>query len=159
LSIRRTPHILRQNWHRRSSLVLGLDVDGLLLFSCLLVSLTSGLYGDDIGKRRKQRTGGLTGVLGHESVHDDKSGHGLNNRNGTGNNAGVVAALCLESALSLVVGGGCLRLANGGSRLEANSEVDVSTVGDTALDTARVVGLCGQTRARNTGLSSTRSSS
>lgn len=69
-----------------------------------------------------------------------------------------MAALGLENSLGFVVGSGCLRLADGSSGLEANSEVDVGTVGDTTLNTTRVVGLCGKTRARDTSSGSTRSS-
>ncbi|KAH0388992.1 chorismate synthase, partial [Aureobasidium melanogenum] len=136
-----TPYttFLQQIALRRSDLVLRLDVDGLLLFSGCLVGTLSGLHRDD-------------------GVHDDESSHGLDNGNGTGNDTGVVTTLGLENTLGFVVGSGGLRLANSSSWLEANSEVNVGTVGNTALDTTRVVGLCGKTRASNTGFGGTRSS-
>ena len=63
-----------------------------------------------------------------DGVHDDQSGHGLNNRHGTRNDTGVVTALGLEDTLGLVVGDGALRLANGSCGLEAYGKVDVGAI-------------------------------
>lgn len=61
-----------------------------------------------------------------------------------------MSAFGLEHTLGLVVCHGALGLANGGWRLEADSEVNVGAVGDATLDAARVVGLGCQSWARYT---------
>ena len=100
---------------------------------------------DSLRQRREQVLRALTSILGHESIHDDEGGHGFDDRNSTGYDAGVVTALSLEGALFEAVGGSRLGLADGGRGLECDAEVNGGTVGDAALDTAGIVGLGGQT--------------
>lgn len=90
--------------------------------------------------------------LRHEGIHDHQRRHGLDDGDGAGHDARVVAALGGQDALVLaVVGGGGLRLTNGGGGLEGDAEVDGGAVGDAALDAARVVGLGGELGAREAG--------
>lgn len=60
-------------------------------------------------------------------------------------------ALGLEHAVLLVVRCCCLCLSDGRCRLEGYVEVDWCAVCDAALDAARVVGLGGETEARDVG--------
>lgn len=110
----------------------------------MAVGTQSGTSGQGLGQRGQERLGALAGVLSHQGVHDDQRGHGLDNGDGAGSDAGVVTALGFEDTLAEVVGGGVLGLADGGRGLEGNAEVDVGAVGDTALDTTGVVGLGGE---------------
>jgi len=58
-----------------------------------------------------------------------------------------MTALGLQGTLFKAVGGGGLGLADSGRRLEGDTEVDRGAVGDTALDTAGVIGLGGEALA------------
>lgn len=105
------------------------------------------LSGNSLRERGKQVLRALTGVLGHEGINDNKGRHSLNNRHSTRGNARIVTTLGLEGALREIVGSGVLSLTDSSSGLESHAEVDGSTVRDTTLDTARVVGLGGKTGA------------
>lgn len=100
--------------------------------------------GDGVGQGRQEALGALASILSHEGVHDDQGGHGLDDGDGAGGDARVVAALGLENTLLQGVGGSVLGLADGGRGLERDPEVDVGAVGDTTLDTAGVVGFGGE---------------
>lgn len=89
----------------------------------------------------KQVLSTLTGILSHESVHDNERRHSLNDRDSTGGNARIVATLGLQDTLLTVVSTSGLRLADSSSGLERDAEVDGRAVGDTTLNTARVVSL------------------
>lgn len=86
----------------------------------------------------------LTSVLSHQGIHNNQRGHGLDDRNSAGHDAGVVSALSFQDTLLEAVGSGCLSLADSRRRLERNAEVDRRPVGDTSLDTAGVVCLGGE---------------
>lgn len=106
--------------------------------------VTGRLGRDRARKLREQVLRALAGVLGHEGINDNERRHRFDDGDGTGSNAGVVATLGLEGALLQTVGSSSLSLADGGSGLESNAEVDIGSVGDTTLDTTGVVGLGGQ---------------
>lgn len=102
---------------------------------------------DSLGLPWKQVLGALTGILSHECIHDNQRRHSLNNRDSTGGNTRIVATLSLQDTLLAVVGSSGLRLADRSSGLEGDAEVDGRAIGDTALDTARVVSLGSETGA------------
>jgi len=68
-------------------------------------------------------------------VDDDQCGHGLDDGNGPGDDAGIVPPTGSEDSGGSVVLGGFLGLGDGGRGFEADPEVDVLSVGDAALDT------------------------
>ena len=93
---------------------------------------------------REQARCGLARVLDEELVDDDQCSHGLDDGDGTGNNAGVVPSAGGENSRGSVVLGGFLWLRDGGRRFEADPEVDVLSVGDTTLDTSAPICLGGE---------------
>lgn len=96
-------------------------------------------------QRREQVLSGLTGVLSHEGIHNDKGGHSLNNGDSAGHDARIVTTLSLKDTLLESVSSSVLSLTNSSGRLESDAEVNVGAVGDTALNTTGVVGLGGKT--------------
>lgn len=92
------------------------------------------------------------------SLHEDQCGHGLDNGHGSGDDARVVSALCGENTFGPVVSRRWLFLGDGSRWLESDPakgqsavkerwdlpEVNVLSVGDTALDTTAPVGRCPQ---------------
>lgn len=95
----------------------------------------------------KQVLGALAGILSHECVHDNQRRHSLDNRDSTGGNTRIMTTLRLQDTLFTAVRSSGLRLADSSSGLERDAEVDGRAVGDTTLDTARVVSLGGEARA------------
>ena len=77
-------------------------------------------------------------------VNDDQRGHGLDDGDGTGNDAGVVPSAGCEDPGGSVVLGGLLWLRDGCWGFETDPEVDVLSVGDTALDTSAPVCVGGE---------------
>ena len=79
-------------------------------------------------------------LLDKQSVSNDQSSHGLDDRQCSRRDRWVVSSLGGQNTVLTVVCGGVLFLGDGGHGLERHREVDVLAVGDTALDTSRVVG-------------------
>lgn len=105
---------------------------------------SSRLCGQSSRQTGEQVLRALTCILSHERIHNHQRGHSLDDRDSAGHDAGIVTALGLQGTLLEAVGSSILSLANSRRGLEGNAEVDGSTVGDTTLDTAGVVGLGGQ---------------
>lgn len=133
------------------SLCVTVDSGSVLLLSGVGIGLQGLGNGNGLRQDGEQTPRVLPRVLGQDGIHDDQRGHGLDNGDGAGDNARVVASLGLEHTLALVVGHCVLGLADGGGGLETDGKVDWCAVGDAALDAAGVVGLCGQTRAGDVG--------
>lgn len=74
------------------------------------------------------------------SIGNDQRSHGLDNRHSSGHHIGVVSALGSQNTVLTGISGGRLLLGNGGRGLEGNVEVNVLSVGDSALDSAGKVG-------------------
>ena len=96
------------------------------------------------GDRREQASRSLARVLDEKLVDDDQCSHGLDDGDGTGDDARVVPSAGGEDSGGSVVLGGFLRLGDGGWGFEADPEVDVLSVGDAALDTPTPVRVCGE---------------
>ena len=73
-------------------------------------------------------------------VADDEMGHGLDHRNGTRQDTGVVTATGGEFRGLALDGHGLLDLGDRCGRLEGDAEEDRFPVADTALDTAGAIG-------------------
>lgn len=96
------------------------------------------------GDWREQASRSLARVLDEELVDNNQCGHALDDGDGAGDDAGVVPSTGGEDSRSSVVLGGFLRLRDGGWGFEADPEVDVLSVGDTALDTSTPVCVGGE---------------
>lgn len=72
-------------------------------------------------------------------INDDQCSHGLDNGDGTGDNARIVPSAGSEDSRSSVVLSGFLWLGDSSRGFEADPEVDILSVGDTALDTSAPV--------------------
>jgi hypothetical protein len=78
--------------------------------------------------------------LAEQVVGEDEGGHGFDDGDGAGQDAGVVAAFALEFGVFAGGGDGFLRGHDGGGGLEGDAEEDVFAVGNAALDAAGAVG-------------------
>ena len=96
------------------------------------------------GDWREQACRGLTRVLDEKLVNDDQCGHGLDDGDGTRDDAGIVPSTGGEDSRGSVVLCGILWLGDGGWGFEADPEVDVLAVGDAALDTPAPVCVGGE---------------
>ena len=99
------------------------------------------------GDRREQASRGLARVLDEKLVNDNQCGHGLDDGDGAGDDAGVVPSAGGEDPRGSVVLGGLLWLGDGCWGFEADPEVDVLSVGDTTLDTSAPVCVGGERAA------------
>ena len=88
---------------------------------------------------REQASCGLARVLNEKLINNDQRGHGLDNGDGAGDDAGVVPSTGGENSRGSVVLGSLLRLRDGCWGFETDPEVDVFSVGDTALDASAPV--------------------
>ena len=77
-------------------------------------------------------------------VNDDQCGHTLDDRDCAGDDAGIVPSTGSKDSRGAVVLGGFLWLRDGGWGFETDPEIDVLSVGDTALDTSAPVCLGGE---------------
>lgn len=108
---------------------------------CLVGSHLAPIVPFPLLSLRAQSPAQLPGVLGHDGISNGQGSHSLDDGDGAGHDAGVVAALGRERALAGgVVAGGGLVLGDGGGGLEGDAEEDGHAVGDAALDAAGVVG-------------------
>ena len=78
--------------------------------------------------------------MAEEVVAEDEVGHGFYDGDGTGEDAGVVTATAFEFGVFFVFGDGGLGRHDGGGGLEGDAEEDGFAIGDTALNSAGVVG-------------------
>src|SRR6478735_2512160 len=92
----------------------------------------------------------LSRILLHESICHHNRRHSLDDRDSARHNAGVVSSLSSENTLARAIVKCCdLVLADGGRRLESDSEEDGHAVADTTLDTAGMIRLRLESGARN----------
>jgi len=96
------------------------------------------------GDWREQASCGLARVLDEKLVNDDQRGHGFDDGDGAGDDAGVVPSAGGENSRGSVVPGSFLWLRDGCWGFETDPEVDVLAVGDTALDTSAPVCVGGE---------------
>lgn len=79
------------------------------------------------------------GLLAEEVVAEDEPGHGFDDGDGAGEDAGIMPPFAAELHLLMLVVNGVLRDHEGGGGLEGEPHVDVFPIGDAALDAAGVV--------------------
>jgi len=79
-------------------------------------------------------------MLAQEVIADDERGHGLDHRDGAGQDAGIVTAPSGEFGGLAGDGDGLLRFGNRSGRFESDAEEDMFAVADAALDAAGAVG-------------------
>jgi len=88
----------------------------------------------------KWRQSQTLGLVAQGVVDQDQRGHRLDNRNGAGQHAGVVAAPAFEGCVLEVNVNRVLRLHEGGDRFEGDTEINRLAVGNASLNAARTIG-------------------
>src|SRR5450432_1256047 len=82
-------------------------------------------------------------MLCHQRINDNQGGHGLDNRHSTRDDTRIMSSFCFQNTILIpVISSRLLSLTNRGRGLESNSEVNWSSICNSALNSPRVVRLC-----------------